>query len=61
MISFLDGRLDIGEKNILAASDGDISALAKEGLIEKRKTGTDEIYFYAEAETGCMKVSGRFL
>lgn len=30
MISFRDGRLDIGEKNILAASDDDLNALAEE-------------------------------
>ena len=56
MISFRDGRLDIGEKNILAASGDDLNALAEAGLIEKRKTGSGKICFHAEVETECIKL-----
>lgn len=55
MINFIEGRLNIGEKNILAACDNDLKALAEEGLIEKRKTGRDETYYYVEAEADCMR------
>jgi len=55
MINFIEGRLNIGEKNILAASDDDLNNLAEEGLIEKRQTGRGEIYYYVEDEADCMR------
>jgi hypothetical protein len=55
MINFIEGQLNIGMTNILAASDEDLNTLAEEGLIEKRKTGRGEIYYYVEAEADCMR------
>lgn len=55
MINFIEGKIDIGEKNILTASIDDLNSLAKEGLIEKRKTGRGETYYYVEAEANCMR------
>jgi hypothetical protein len=55
MINFIEGRLNIGEKNILTVFDDDLNALAEEGLIEKRKTGRGETYYYVEAEADCMR------
>ena len=48
MINFIEGRINIGEKNILAVSDEVLRALAKEGLIEKREDN-DGTYYYVEA------------
>lgn len=50
MIDFIEGQLNIGTKNLLAASDGDLITLAEDGLIEKRKTGRGETYYYVKAE-----------
>lgn len=55
MINFSKGLLDVGEKNILAASDDELSILAEQGLIEKRETGRGEIYYYVEANAGSMR------
>jgi hypothetical protein len=55
MINFTEGKIDIGEKNILAASIDDLNVLTKQGLIEKRKTGRGETYYYVEAEADCMR------
>jgi hypothetical protein len=55
MINFIEGRLNIREKNILAACDNDLKALAEEGLIGKRKTGRGETYYYVEADADRMR------
>lgn len=55
MINFLEGQINIGGKNILAASDDDLNILSDEGLTQKRKTGRGEIYYYFETETACMR------
>lgn len=54
MINFIEGHLNIGERNILAASDEELDALAEEGLIEIRKDAVG-IYYYAEDETNGLK------
>jgi len=50
MINFIEGRINIDGKNILAASDSDLNTLAGKGLIEERKTGRGETYYYVETE-----------
>ncbi|MCA1857834.1 hypothetical protein LE190_18160 [Massilia oculi] len=49
MINFIEGKVDIREKNILAASDVELGRLADEGLIEKRRD-TLGTYYYVEEE-----------
>jgi hypothetical protein len=56
MINFAEGKINLGAKNILAASDyDDLNSLAEEGLIEKRETGGDRTYYYVEAVAGDMR------
>jgi hypothetical protein len=56
MINFIEGQINLGEKNILVVSDNDaLNALAEEGLIEKRETGEGRIYYYVEALTDGMR------
>lgn len=55
MINFLEGQIIIGEKNILSASDDELNILSEKGLIEKRRTGRGEIYYYVEAEAACIR------
>jgi len=54
MINFSDGRLNIGEKNILAVSNEELSSLAEQGLIEKRKDAVGT-YYYVEDEADGMR------
>jgi len=54
MINFSDGRLNIGEKNILAISNEELSSLAEQGLIEKRKDAVGT-YYYVEDEADGMR------
>lgn len=54
MINFTEGQINIGEKNILAVSNEELSNLAEEGLIEKRKDAVG-IYYYFEDETDGMR------
>jgi hypothetical protein len=54
MINFIEGKINIGEKNILAISDEELSTLAEEGLIEKRKDAVGN-YYYVEDEAGGMR------
>jgi len=54
MINFIEGKINIGEKNILAVSNEELSNLAEEGLIEKRKDAVG-IYYYFEDETDGMR------
>jgi DNA-binding transcriptional ArsR family regulator len=54
MISFIEGKINLGEKNILAVSDKDLSVLAEQGLIEKREDGVGT-YYYVEAEADGMR------
>lgn len=56
MKNFSEGRLNIGEKNILAASDDDLNSLAEEGVIEKRKNAAGA-YYYVEDEVANMRFS----
>jgi len=48
MINFSEGRLEIGQKNILTASDYNLNSLALEGLIERRTTSRGKTYYYTE-------------
>lgn len=54
MINFIEGQINIGEKNILAVSNEELSNLAKEGLIEKRKDAVGT-YYYVEDEADGMR------
>jgi hypothetical protein len=55
MINFIDGKINLTEKNISVASDYDeLGALAEEGLIEKRKDAGG-MYYYVEAEEDGMR------
>ena len=55
MINFIDGKINIGEKNILAVSNDDLNTLAEQGLIEKREIGGSRIYYYVEAAEEDMR------
>ncbi|MBQ5949682.1 hypothetical protein [Massilia sp. ST3] len=55
MINFVEGQINIGEKNILAFSNENLKALAEEGLIEKREIGGGRIYYYVEAQADNMR------
>ena len=54
MIIFTDGKINIGEKNILAASNEELNSLAEEGVIERRKD-TIGTYYYLEDESQSMR------
>jgi hypothetical protein len=54
MINFIEGKINLGEKNILAISNEDLKSLAEEGLIEKREDAAG-IYYYAETEADSMR------
>ena len=55
MINFIEGKINLGAKSILAVSNyEDINALAEEGLIEKREDGAGT-YYYVEAVTDGMR------
>lgn len=56
MINFIEGKINLGEKSISIASNyEELSALAQEGLIEKREDAGG-IYYYAEAEADGMRL-----
>jgi hypothetical protein len=57
MINLIEGKIDLGAKNISVMSDYEnLSALTEEGLIKKRKDpGGGEPYFHAEAVAESMK------
>lgn len=56
MIDFTEGRINLGEKNILTVSSGEgLNRLAAEGIIEKRKTGRGRIYYYIEATSSALR------
>jgi hypothetical protein len=43
MINFIEGRINLGAKNIVATSDYEhLNALAEEGVIERRENGRGE-------------------
>jgi hypothetical protein len=54
MINFIEGKINISEKNILTFSDQDLNALAEEGLIDKREDAVGT-YYYAEAKADRMR------
>jgi hypothetical protein len=54
MINFVEGKINLGKKNIFAFSDEELNSLAEEGLIEKRKDNVGN-YYYVEAEADGMK------
>lgn len=54
MINFIEGQINLGEKNILAASAAELNTLAEEGLIEKRKDNVGT-YYYVEDEADGMR------
>jgi hypothetical protein len=56
MINFIEGKINLGEKNFSVASDyEDLNVLAKEGLIEKREMPGGKPYFYVKAAEDGMK------
>jgi DNA-binding transcriptional ArsR family regulator len=56
MINFIEGKINLGEKSISVVSDyKDLSALADEGLIEKREDAGG-MYYYVEAEADGMRL-----
>lgn len=55
MINLIEGKVKLGEKDISVVSDyEDLSALAEEGLIEKREDAGG-IYYYVESEVDGMR------
>lgn len=55
MINFIEGKINLGAKCLLATSNSeDVNALAEEGLIEKREDGAG-IYYYVEAVADGMR------
>jgi hypothetical protein len=54
MINFVEGKINIGAKNIVTVSDEDLNALAEEGLIENRSDAGGP-YYYAEDEVTGMR------
>ena len=57
MINFIEGRITLSEKEISASSDyDDLDSLAKEGLVEKRKNGRGETYYYVESGEDGMRL-----
>lgn len=54
MINFIEGKINIGEKNILFISENELNTPAEEGLIEKRKNAVENFY-YVEDEAGGMR------
>jgi len=56
MIDFTEGKINFGARNIDSISDDeDLRGLAGEGLIEKRETGRNKIYYYAESAVDGMR------
>lgn len=54
MINIIEGKINLGEKNILTVSLEELNALAEEGLLEKRKDNVG-IYYYMEDQAGGMR------
>ncbi|MFL6631038.1 MAG: hypothetical protein ACJ8HJ_01820 [Massilia sp.] len=56
MINFIEGRINLGAKNIVATSDYEhLNALAEEGVIERRENGRGETYYYVESVAEDMR------
>ena len=57
MINFIDGKINVGGKNVFTFSDYDeLNALAERNVIEKRKGPSNgEPYFYVEDVVGSMR------
>jgi hypothetical protein len=56
MINLAEGKITLGERNILTVSDvEELNALTGEGLIEKRITGIGRTYYYLEAVEDGMR------
>jgi hypothetical protein len=55
MINFIEGKINLGEKNISVVSNYEnLIALAEEGLIEKREDAGG-MYYYVEDESDSMR------
>ncbi len=54
MINFIDGKIKLCGKNILAASNEELNSLAKEGMIKKRQDAVGT-YYYVEDEAANMR------
>lgn len=52
MINFIEGKINIAEKNILAVSNEELSNLAQEGLIEERKDAMGTYYYFEDEADG---------
>lgn len=49
MINFIEGKINFGARNIYINSDYEaLNDLVEQGLIEKRKSGRNTIYYYGE-------------
>jgi hypothetical protein len=56
MINLIEGKINLGEKNISAASDyEDLNVLAEQGLVEKREMTGGRPYYYVEAVEDSMR------
>ena len=56
MINFIEGQIDFNGKKILSTSNiEDLDSLNKDGLIEKRETGTGKNYYYVEVLSDGMR------
>lgn len=57
MINFIEGKINLGEKDISVHSNyEELNALAEEGVIEKR-VDAGGMYYYVEAEEDAMRFS----
>lgn len=54
MINLIEGKINLGEKNILTFSADELNTFANKGLIEKRKDNVGT-YYYMEDEADGMR------
>lgn len=54
MINFAEGKIKLGEKNILAASENELDSLAKECIIKRQRDAVGA-YYYFEDKGGEMR------
>lgn len=56
MINFIEGKISLAENNIfITSNDGDLNALAEEGLIDKKETSEGRVYYYVEENVDNMR------
>lgn len=54
MINFIEGKINIGERNIFGASYEELNSLVEKGMIEKRQDAVGS-YYYLENEASDMR------